>query len=431
MPITYPAYFLRFVQSASPLYSALSRNLLPIMNSYPNDIIYSVMLAEIGDKFLVQAPERSFHVGRSLYYILKLAKERQSPVAIQAQLAVMGHGTFSIETIEKALNDAVAQMTALPASTPGQRYIHRRFKLLNEHGLSRLATPLRLLFNRYSFLLLLVGSGYLSFRYGADLFEQGLFQDKVSWADGLLLVLSGYLFLGFVSFTHELGHAAAALRYGIRPKEIGVGFYLVFPVLYTDLTRIWILNRLRRVVVNLSGIYIQLLINSILIGIDTITNSSTLHHILHSLYLANTFLVVYSLNPYLRNDGYWIVSDLFDIPNLSRHAFELPRRLISSVRQQGSLWPIGIRSGMQRRILAAYTALYWFMLALLPLGLYQLSMIRYAQITALFVQMPTLSGGAYYETIWTIIRLVGLYGLILYVSIRMAILTVKSYRTAA
>ncbi len=43
---------------------------------------------------------------------------------------------------------------------------------------------------------------------------------------------------------HEMGHAAAGRRFGIKPKEIGAGLYLIFPVLYTDVTEVWRLSKL-------------------------------------------------------------------------------------------------------------------------------------------------------------------------------------------
>ncbi|RYC68447.1 hypothetical protein [Spirosoma sordidisoli] len=400
------------------------------MNSSPQDILRSVILAETGDKFVVQTPERSFHVGRPLFYILKLSQQGHSPASVREQLAAFGASGLSQEAIEKALTDTLAQITAPAAANPGQKYIQSRIRLLSETQLARLASPLRLLFTRYVFLALFLGCGYLTVRYGIDLLQNGLFQDKVGWTDGFVLVLASYVFLGLISFLHEIGHAAAALRYGIRPKEVGFGFYLIFPVLYTDVTRIWILKRTRRVLVNLSGIYVQLLINAGLIGISLSTDHATVQHVVHSFFLTNTFIALYSLNPYLRNDGYWIVSDLFDVPNLSRSAYELPRRAYQFVQRKGNLWPQGVTSPTQRRTLVIYTSIYWLLLLLLPLGLYRLTLDRYDRILSLIEQVPTLTGGAYYETVWTIVRLTLLYGLVIGLAARMMLITIRGYRTA-
>lgn len=71
-------------------------------------------------------------------------------------------------------------------------------------------------------------------------------------ADSLLEFSNGvnvYTVMGLVAFTiissfiHELGHASACKHFGLKHGGIGFGLYLNFPVLYTDVTEIWKLNR--------------------------------------------------------------------------------------------------------------------------------------------------------------------------------------------
>ncbi|HEY9229675.1 MAG TPA: hypothetical protein VIP11_23700, partial [Gemmatimonadaceae bacterium] len=64
--------------------------------------------------------------------------------------------------------------------------------------------------------------------------------------------------VGFVLFVltllaHEFGHAAACVRYGVPPGEIGVGLYLVFPAFYANVTNVWRLKRWERVIVDAAG----------------------------------------------------------------------------------------------------------------------------------------------------------------------------------
>ena len=68
--------------------------------------------------------------------------------------------------------------------------------------------------------------------------------------------------LGYVMFlgslvVHEFGHAAACRRFGLAPGAIGFTMYVLFPALYTDVTRAWALTRRQRVVVDLAGNYVQ------------------------------------------------------------------------------------------------------------------------------------------------------------------------------
>lgn len=71
------------------------------------------------------------------------------------------------------------------------------------------------------------------------------------------MVVGLLVFMLASSFFHELGHASACKYFGVRHGGIGFGLYLNFPVLYTDVTEVWKLNRAQRCVVNLAGVYFQ------------------------------------------------------------------------------------------------------------------------------------------------------------------------------
>ena len=79
---------------------------------------------------------------------------------------------------------------------------------------------------------------------------------EVLYAPGLLLALVGVLFVSGIF--HEFGHAAA-LRYGVRAREMGFGLYLVYPALYTDTTDSYRLGRWARVRTDLGGCYFHLI----------------------------------------------------------------------------------------------------------------------------------------------------------------------------
>lgn len=136
------------------------------------------------------------------------------------------------------------------------------------------------------------------------------------------LLFSGYIngagllaFLGMVvlsSFIHELGHAAACSRFGVECGGIGIGLYINFPVLYTDVTKIWRLPVKQRCVVNLGGVYFQ----SYILLFSIIANSFYESDYLKYLILALNMGMILTLNPFFKFDGYWIASDLLGIGNL-------------------------------------------------------------------------------------------------------------------
>lgn len=127
-----------------------------------------------------------------------------------------------------------------------------------------------------------------------------------------------YFFLAtFFSVTfHEIGHATAANHFGARHGGIGGGFYLFTPVYFADVTDIWRLNKKQRVIVNIAGIYFEFIFCSSLAIIGLLTDNIILMVISIIVCVRSLF----NLNPFLRSDGYWIVSDLINQPNLFDHS---------------------------------------------------------------------------------------------------------------
>jgi hypothetical protein len=142
---------------------------------------------------------------------------------------------------------------------------------------------------------------------------------------------------------HELGHATAAHRLGARRVSIGIGWYLVMPVAWSELSELWRYPRRARVIVDCAGVYMQGLVLVVLM---------VLHHA-HgdALWLVAAGLtatsMLWNLNPFLRMDGYWIVADALGIHDLRRRAAGALRDLVgfvgggSAVRARHSLLLLG------------------------------------------------------------------------------------------
>lgn len=121
-------------------------------------------------------------------------------------------------------------------------------------------------------------------------------------------------------YLHELGHAAASYNFKVIPKNIGLGFYLIFPVLFTELNGIWKLSTAKKSVVNLGGIYVQMIINVLLIALVYSIADKKVTAMLGYLIQLNVLTMIANLNPFLKFDGYWIFSDLFKLPNLNQQS---------------------------------------------------------------------------------------------------------------
>jgi putative peptide zinc metalloprotease protein len=125
----------------------------------------------------------------------------------------------------------------------------------------------------------------------------------------LLIVLG----LSLVSAVfHECGHAAGCHYGGARPGRIGVGIYLVWPAFFTDVTDSYRLSRTGRLRTDLGGLYFNALFMLALAGIYTATADQVL-----LLVIAFTHLeMLEQLLPFVRFDGYYILSDLIGVPDL-------------------------------------------------------------------------------------------------------------------
>ena len=152
---------------------------------------------------------------------------------------------------------------------------------------------------------LLAGSSLLQIRSGINL------------AHGVVALI---LFAP-VMLLHELGHAAAAFRYHVMPKEIGAGIYLVCPVFFADVTDVWSLPSAPRIVVNLAGIFVQLFVNVLLlIAMGLTITDSPVWPVTAALVCINTFSLATNLLPFMKLDGYWVYADFFNVPNLRADA---------------------------------------------------------------------------------------------------------------
>ena len=137
---------------------------------------------------------------------------------------------------------------------------------------------------------------------------------------------AGLLALGYLM--HELGHIAGCRAAGSAHGAIGVGLYFFMPVCYADVSGIWTANRQQRTIANLGGIYLESLY---CVGLTLVYAVTGGYYFLG----AATVLAVnllFELNPFFRNDGYWILSDVTNTPNLVERSARRFRQLFTPLR---------------------------------------------------------------------------------------------------
>lgn len=126
-------------------------------------------------------------------------------------------------------------------------------------------------------------------------------------------ILGWFIVVSYASLIfHEFGHAAACDRFGAKSGAIGFGFYLLSPVFYSDVTDAWRLSRDERLIIDMAGIYIQMLICVPLVFAFYYTGNINWIYFAFAIFLS----VIVNVYPFLRLDGYWALSDYFRISNL-------------------------------------------------------------------------------------------------------------------
>jgi len=140
-------------------------------------------------------------------------------------------------------------------------------------------------------------------------------------------ILAYALALVGVKCAHELGHALTAKRYGCRVPAMGLAFLVLWPVPYTDTNDVWRLSDKRaRQRVAAAGVKTELLIAIWATLAWIVLPDGLLRSIAFPL-ATTTWLATLAINtsPFMRFDGYFLLSDWLDLPNLHARAFALAR----------------------------------------------------------------------------------------------------------
>ena len=140
--------------------------------------------------------------------------------------------------------------------------------------------------------------------------------------------LLGYgLILTVVKSLHEFGHACTAKRYGCRVPAMGVAFLVMWPMAYTDTNEVWKLaDRRQRLAVAAAGIGTELILAAwatLLWGVLPEGWPKDIAFMLATTVWIATLAI--NSSPFMRFDGYFLLSDWLDIPNLHSRAFALAR----------------------------------------------------------------------------------------------------------
>jgi putative peptide zinc metalloprotease protein len=225
------------------------------------------------------------------------------------------------------------------------------------------------------------------------------FQQFFGWPNVLLL----WLTMGMAKVIHELAHGLSCRRFNKECHEIGVAFLVFSPCLYCDVSDSWMLsNKWKRIVIASAGIFAEVFLSALAFLAWWMTEPGLLHHLCLNVFFVSTLTtVLFNANPLLRYDGYYILADLLEIPNLRakadtllRHAFarfclgiELPKEPFMPQRRRLLFTLYSLVSALYR----------WFLVFAITVFLYR--MLKPHGLQVLGVALGMASGAAILGTI--------------------------------
>ena len=127
---------------------------------------------------------------------------------------------------------------------------------------------------------------------------------------------------------HEFGHGLACKRFGGECHEMGVMLLVLTPCLYVNVSDSWLLNsKWKRAFIAAAGMYVELVLASIAVFVWWFSTPGMVNQLaLNIIFVSSVSTILFNANPLLRYDGYYILSDLLEIPNLRSKATTILQR---------------------------------------------------------------------------------------------------------
>jgi putative peptide zinc metalloprotease protein len=134
--------------------------------------------------------------------------------------------------------------------------------------------------------------------------------------------------MAFVKVLHEFGHGLSCKKFGGECHELGFMLLVFTPCLYCNVSDSWMLpNKWQRVWIGAGGIYVELILASFSAFAWYFTEPGMFNDLcLNMMFLNLVSTVIVNGNPLLRFDGYYILMDWLEIPNLRQKSTEVLKR---------------------------------------------------------------------------------------------------------
>jgi putative peptide zinc metalloprotease protein len=184
--------------------------------------------------------------------------------------------------------------------------------------------------------IVLASSALLLVLVNFETFRSKLPEFQQFFAVGNWLYLA--IALGITKVIHEFGHGLSCKRFGGECHEMGVMLLVFTPCLYCDVSDSWMLpSKWKRASIGAAGMYVELILASLATFLWWNSHAGIFNQLcLDVMFVSSVSTILFNANPLLRYDGYYILSDLAEIPNLKQKSSSILGRLASQ-------WCLGIK----------------------------------------------------------------------------------------
>jgi putative peptide zinc metalloprotease protein len=232
-------------------------------------------------------------------------------------------------------------------------FLYFRFSLYDPDKLfGRMARKLRFIWTKpfgwCSVAFILVGVTVVLLNW------QRFIQPQVNFFTIHNLFLAWLLYI-FTKVVHEFGHGLTCKNYGAEVHEIGLLLIVLTPCFYVDVSDAWMVrNKWHRVLITAAGIYVEVMMAAAAALVWLYTEPGLANQVAFNLMILcsiSTFL--FNANPLLRFDGYYIVSDWMEVPNLRTRSNQYVNALLSKLLF-GRTIDVAALTGTNRHLFAIY-----------------------------------------------------------------------------
>jgi putative peptide zinc metalloprotease protein len=306
--------------------------------------------------FVIKDPlsERYFQLGEREYFIASLLDGMRGPDEVARAL----EGELGVTMTPEALRAFTAKLAGLgllagtepvaarparlrPRARPGERGLSRYFTItvraFDPEGL------LRAIGGKISFIFtgpfLVTALATISVALVVAVSNRTAIWDGMSNVFQFRNFMLAWMAVLSVGMIHEMAHAATCRHFGGRVREMGVLLLYFQPCLFSNVSDAWLFGRKsHRIWVTFAGGFVEMVIWAIAVLVWRVAApETTIHHLAFIIMAASGLTVLFNFNPLIRLDGYYMLSDLLDVPNLRGKAFAYIRSLLAG-------WILGIRT---------------------------------------------------------------------------------------